>query len=152
MANEYSPYDSLNKYRDLINKQYSVMGEGVKKKGAELSAQQVSATGRGVARAGVTGPLAEASKRQAALDVNKQITDQLDKLDTAKLDEEKELTLKEAEIKQQEEQANQQLLYSIFGGIGSFIKDYTPVGPALKAATGNLFGYNVNDEGTFVKK
>ncbi len=148
----YSPYDSLNKYRDLIAKQYGMMGEDIKKKGAEVSAQQVSATGRGVARAGVTGPLAEATKRQAALDVNKQINDQLDKLDTAKLGEEKQITLKEMELKQQEDLANAQLLQSIFGTLGSFVAGYTPVGAIAKDLTGNLFGYKRDSEDKWVKE
>ena len=148
----YSPYDSLNKYRQLIAQQYGMMGEDIKKRGAEVSAQQVSNTGRGVARAGVTGPLAEAAKRQAALDVEKNISEQLGKLDIAKLGEEKQITLKEAELKEKEDQANQELLRAIFGGLGSFVSEYTPVGAIAKDLTGGLFGYKRDSADKWVKE
>lgn len=122
---------SLEDFKKAIADTYEKQRQSIRKEGAERTARMVSTAGRKSALGGITGPLAVAMQREAQKAGEEVTSGALSGVGLSEAKAQENIALKEMDMKQQEDLANQQLISSIFGGVGGLLKDYTPVGKFL---------------------
>ena len=115
---------SLEDFKKAISETYEKQRDIIKKQGTERTAKMVSTAGRKSALGGITGPLSVAMTREAESRGRHNIR-RLAGLGIAEAKSKKRIMLKEYEEKAQE-MANQQLVSSVFSGVGSLIKGFLP--------------------------
>jgi len=122
---------SLDSFKKAISDTYEKQRQAIRKEGADRTSRMVSTAGRKSALGGITGPLAVAMQREAQKAGEEVTSGALSNVGLNEAKSYENIALKELEQKEAEEMANQKLISSVFGGLGGFLKDYTPVGKFL---------------------
>jgi uncharacterized small protein (DUF1192 family) len=117
---------SLEDFKKAISETYEKQRDIIKKQGTERTAKMVSTAGRKSALGGITGPLSVAMTREAEKAGEGITSDALAGLGIAEAKSKEGIMLKEYEETKAQEMANQQLVSSVFSGVGSLIKGFLP--------------------------